>query len=235
MTRLPSWMRAVLKGVGILLAGAALFILFPGKHALGRWALGGGPGARSVYMKLPLEQPQFHWYFRDEAAFLEGSLEIEIHGAHGRDTVLTVFSQGEMAPGWRPISRDERGIYFGVIGGGGVWTEPRDSLVVRLRVARDLAGVGAYRKGVLPKGQYEAVASYMNLIGVGGVSSLGKSKAPTAFVGCWRTRWPLEVTSEKGWLGPVAEEERVFPAGWRGWVLRRLAGRYGTDGFPCVE
>jgi len=186
-------------------------------------------------MKLPLEQPQFHWYFVDETALLSGSLEIEIHGAGGRDTVLTVFRDGRMAPGWEPITRDSRGIYFGFTGGGQVWTEPEDSLVIRLRVSEDLDGVGAHRTGVLRKGEYEAVASYSHLTGHPGVFRLRASDEPTAFIGCWRTKWKLDVTREHGWMGSVANEPDSTGDGFGRRVLKRALAPKGTDGFRCGD
>ena len=107
-----------------------LVVLFTGRQSALRWVLGGAAGERSFYIKLPLEQPRFHWYFLDEAALLRGSLEIEIHGASARDTVLTVFREGRFGPGWEPISRARGGVYFGFVGGGHVWTEADRKSVV---------------------------------------------------------------------------------------------------------
>ena len=227
--------RAVRWAVEAAAAVLVVLLLFSGRHGLERWFLGGGAGERGVYMKLPLEQPEFHWFFVDEQALLSGSLEIEMHGAGGRDTVLTVFGDGRMAPGWEPVSRDSRGVYFGFTGGGPVWTEPDDSLVIRLRVAEDLDGVGAYLTGVLRKGEYEAVASYSLLTGHPGIDLFQASDEPTAFMGCWRPKWKLDVTSERGWKGSAADERDPGGDGWRGRVEERAFAPRGTDGFRCVE
>lgn len=173
----------VVLGVGLVLYA------FVSGWSLQRWVLGGGRGERELFMKLPLQQPRFHWYFLDEPALLSGSLEIEIRGASGRDTTLTVFRDSQMAPGWSPMSRDERGIYFGFVSGGKIWTEPRDSLVVTLVVTQDLEGIGAHRKGRLPKGRYRAVASYRHLTGHPDFGLPGSTAEPTAFVGCWHSKW----------------------------------------------
>jgi hypothetical protein len=212
-----------------------LVVLFTGRQGILRWVLGGTAGERSLYIKLPLEQPRFHWYFLDEAALLRGSLEIELHGAGGRDTLLTVFREGRFGSGWEPISRRRDRIYFGFVGGGHVWTQARDSLVVRLRVAEDLDGIGAYQGGVLREGVYEAVASYSHLTGHPSFRLFRRPEGPTAFVGCWRSTWKLDVTSDRGWMGAADEEQDQFSEGWMGQVMRYAFGEVGTDGFRCVK
>ncbi|MCJ7630069.1 MAG: hypothetical protein MUO50_16975 [Longimicrobiales bacterium] len=226
--------RVTRRTVKFLAVGLVLFAVVPGS-SLQRWVFGGGRGERELYMKLPLQQPRFHWYFLDEAALLSGSLEIAIHGASGRDTTLTVFSDGQMTPGWSPMSRDKRGIYFGFVGGGKNWTEPGDSLVVTLVVTKDLEGIGAYRKGILPKGRYRAVASYSRLTGHPDFGLLRRNGEPTASVSCWRSRWQLDVIEERGWIGAVTEEEGPSGGGWLGKMEKWALGPRGTDGFRCVE
>lgn len=220
--------------VKFLAFGLVLFAVVP-RSTLQRWVFGGGRGERELYMKLPLQQPRFHWYFSDEPALLSGSLEIAIHGASGRDTTLKVFSDGQMAPGWSQISRDNRGIYFGFVGGGKIWTEPGDSVVVTLVVMEDLEGLGAYRGGVLPEGQYRAVASYNRLTGHPDFGLLGRDREPTAFVGCWRSKWQLDVIEERGWIGAVTEEEGPSRDGWLGKMEEWALAPRGTDRFRCVE
>jgi hypothetical protein len=220
--------------VEILAVVLVVAAIVPGWRA-DRWVFGGGRGERGFYMKLPLEQPRFHWYFQDESAFLAGSLKIEIHRDSRRDTTLTVFEAGHFAPGWAPINRDQRGIYFGFVGGESIWTEPADSLVVTLEVTHDLQGIGAYRKGVLSAGRYQAVASYGRLTGHPDFGLLGRHREPTAFVSCWRSQWPLQVTEDRGWQGSVAEQPNPFGDGWVGRMEARLLAPHGTDGVRCVE
>jgi hypothetical protein len=196
---------------------------------------GGGRGERELYMKLPLQQPRFHWVFADEPALLSGSLEIAIHRASGRDTTLTVFSDGQMAPGWSPISRDERGIYFGFVSSGVTGTEPRDSVVVTLVVTEDLEGIGAYQRGILPEGRYRAVASYRLLTGHPDFGLVRRHGDPTAFVGCWRSKWQLDIVEERGWMGAVTEEPGPSGGGWVDRIREWAVGPRGTDGFRCVE
>lgn len=228
-------MTTVIRRVVELLAIVlVLAIVLPG-WSLNRWVFGGGRGERELYMKLPLKQPRFHWYFQDEVALLAGSLQIEVHRGSGHDTILTVFETGHLSPGWAPISRDQRGIYFGFVGKGPIWTEPADSLVVTLKVTHDLDGIGAYRKGVLREGSYRAVASYSRLTGHPDFRLLGRDRDPTAFVSCWRSKWELEVTEERGWQGSLAEEGLPSEQGWLGKIEEQLFGPRGTDGFRCVE
>jgi hypothetical protein len=144
------------------------------------------------------QQPRFHWFFRDESASLAGSLHIEIHRDGRRDTTLTVFEAGRLFPGWAPISRDQRGISFGFVGGGPTWMEPTDSLVVSLEVTEALEGVGSHRKGVFPKGRYRATASYGRLTGLPDFGLLGRNRQPTAFVSCWRSKWDSTSPKNEG-------------------------------------
>ena len=220
--------------VAVLGMGLVLYAVVSGWNPE-HWVFGGGRGERELYMKLPLKQPRFHWYFTSEAALLNGSLEIEIHRTNGHDTTVTVFNEGRVAAGWRPMARDQRGIYFGFVGGGAIWTEPKDSLVVTLVVPQDLDGIGAYQKGILRAGQYRAAASYSHLTGHPDFGLFGRNKQPTAFVGCWRSKWQLDVTEEAGWKGAAPEEGKASSGGWLKEVDALLHGPRGTDGFRCVE
>lgn len=205
-------------------------------NALGRLIFGGGAGERSLYLKLPLDEPRFHWKFWDQDALLAGSLEIAIHGDQGRDTVLTVFSEGSMAPGWEPIetSRGEGEIYFGFIGDVQVWTDPEDSIVVRMSVVGDLDGIGRYHRGVLRRGEYEAVASYSVLTGHPRIGVF-EQEDPRAYIGCWRAEWSLDVTADEGWRGAGDEDSDRVVGGRLGDLLEFAFGDRGTDGYRCAE
>jgi hypothetical protein len=217
-------------------AAAGLLLVSYAVPGLMRVVYGGGPGERSLYMKLPLEQPRFHWQFADREALLAGSLEIAIHGADGRDTVLTVFRDGAWAPGWRAIesSRGVGEIYFGFVGDVGVRTHPKDSVVVRLRAVEDLDGIGAHRRGVLPTGEYQASASYSNLIGHPLIPLFPTGRSPVAYIGCWRETWDLDVTEEAGWRGALSED-RPFVLATRLSSVFDNAFERGTDGDRCAK
>lgn len=219
--------------VEALAAGLILYVVISGWR-VERWVLGGGGGERGLYIKLPLEGPRYHWYFGDEAALLKGSLRIDIRGASGRDTTLSVFDQGRMSPGWSFIGRRRDGAYFGFMGGGEIWTEPKDSVVVTLDVPEDLEGMGAYRQGVLRSGHYRAVASYGRLTGHPDFGLLGGRREPTAYVSCWRSKWPLVITEQRGWMGRASDEEQGR-GGWLGKLDEVISARRGTDGFRCVK
>ena len=195
---------------------------------------GGGRGERELYTELSLQRPRFHWFFRDESASLAGSLHIEIHRDGGRDTTLTVFEAGRLFPGWAPISRDQRGIYFGFVGGGPTWMEPTDSLVVSLEVTEALEGrfpsEGSIPEGPLPRH-----------------GIVWSSDRASRFRPAWAeppahrvcellaVQMGLDVTEERGWTGPVAEEHRGVGRGRWGELGERLFGARGTDGFRCVH
>ncbi|TVP78233.1 MAG: hypothetical protein EA352_02310 [Gemmatimonadales bacterium] len=202
-----------------------------------RMVSGGGPGDRSLYMKLPLDDVRFHWKFFDKEAFLEGSLEVEIHGATGRDTVLTVFRDGEISPDWHPIDsqRGEGEIYFGFIGEVEVWTHRRDSVVVRLHAARDLEGIGRYEEAVLPEGSYEASASYSILTGHPRFRLFSQPSEPRAYIGCWRSKWEMELSGEPGWTGTRGEPEDSRFLARLAQMMPSVGAEQGTDGSRCAS
>ncbi|CAN5675951.1 hypothetical protein BH23GEM11_BH23GEM11_07060 [soil metagenome] len=223
-----------------MFGGLAVLLLLPATNeGFMRLLWGGGPGERSLYMKLPLDQVRFHWNFLDEEALLAGSLEIEIHGATGRDTIMTVFREGAYAPGWKSIGTARaqgQVVYFGFIGDMDVWTHEKDSVVIRFHAAADLEGIGPHEQGVLRGGHYEATASYSLLTGHPGIRVLPLRQRPQAFIGCWRTTWEWELTENEGWMG--VREEPVAKAGlWR-WLEETFPiddAKRGTDGHRCVD
>jgi hypothetical protein len=230
----------------VRLATFALVFLFVWKgmdvvsKGLTRAFFGGGAGDRSLYMKLPLDLPRFHWKFADEAAVLAGSLELEMAGPDGRDTVLTVFRDGEMQPGWRAIETDrgEGELYFGFIFDGQVPTHPRDSVIVRLEAVEDLAGKGRWHTAVLPEGTYRTVASYSTLTGHPTLASLvpgTDDDGPRAYVGCWRELWPLRISKPSGWAGTPDDREERWYGGGPDFLSRISPEERGEDGAVCVE
>jgi hypothetical protein len=140
-----------------------------------------------------------------------------------------------MAPGWSPISRDERGIYFGFISDEKIWTEAGDSVVVTLVVTEDLEGIGAYRRGILREGRYRSVASHSLLTGHPDFGLVRRDGEPRAYIGCWRSKWPLDVIEERGWMGAATEEPSPQEREWPGKLAEWAFGPRGTDRFRCVE
>jgi hypothetical protein len=200
----------------------------------GLW--GGGPGERGLYMKLPLDLPRFHWRFASEQALMAGSLEVEIVGRDGRDSVLTVFRNGEMGKGWRVIETDrgEGETYFGFIYNGRVPTHHQDSVIVRFEAVEDLYGMGRWYTAVLPAGTYEAVSSYGILTGHPAVAGLpGRRTEPRAYISCWRSKWNLQVVERRGWMGTPEDEQKRFGA--LSLIQRFTPADRGTDNAVCVE
>jgi len=222
---------------GVVFFVASLWVITKLNEGLVRAFYGGGPGERGLYMKLPLDLPRFHWQFASEEALLAGSLEIEIVGDEGRDTVLTVFRDGEMGEGWRAIDSDrgEGEVYFGFISDGRVPTHPDDSVIVRLEAVEDLHGMGRWYTAVLPSGTYEAVSSYGILTGHPTVAAFLEPERddPTAYISCWRSRWPLQVTERRGWAGTPEDAEERF-GGAFGFLQKVAPADRGTDGTVCV-
>lgn len=223
---------------GVVTFVASLFVITSLNEGLVRAFYGGGPGERGLYMKLPLDLPRFHWQFASEEALLAGELEIEIVRHEGEDTVLTVFRDGEMGDGWRAMESDrgEGEVYFGFIFDGRVPTHADDSVIVRLDAVEDLHGMGRWYTAVLPAGTYEAVSSYGILTGYPTVAAvLGTERDdPTAYISCWRSRWPLQVTEHRGWMGTPEERGERF-GGVVGFVEKVAPTERGTDGRVCVE
>ncbi len=92
--------------LNLLLFGVTVVVLTKGGDVLKRAFFGGGAGERSLYMKLPLDLPRFHWQFASEDDVLAGRLEVAIARHDGPDTVLTVFRDGRMQEGWNAIDSD---------------------------------------------------------------------------------------------------------------------------------
>src|SRR5690606_18751459 len=96
----------------------------------------------------------------------------------------------------------------------------RDSLVLTLTAEQDLSGIGPEHQGVLRAGTWQMTGTYSALYGgrLNPMDILTRAgKPPIAFMQCWKTVWPLNVTANVGWMGPLPPEdesitwyERVF-------------------------
>ena len=195
---------------------------------------------RTLYLKLPLAQPEHHWRFHDREAFLSGRLTLRMIRAEGQDSMV-VFDASRIVPGWSPIETAGPGeIYFGFTSATRYVTTPSDSVVIELLVREDLAGIGPELSGILLAGSYRSTGSYSGLTDASDVP-------PRAFLQCWREKWNL-VPTGPGWLDPQLV---VQPDTGRQGLLAELAeirarlaelgagppaGSYGlgTDGRPCL-
>ncbi len=111
-------------------------------------------------------------------------------------------------------------------------------MTVRFDVPRDLHGEGRWYTATLPAGTYEAVASYSVVTGHPTLAAMvpgsRTDEDATAYIGCWRERWPLEIGERRGWAG--TPEDREDGAGGILSLVTRLApDDTGTDGGPCIE
>jgi hypothetical protein len=183
------------------------------------------PRERTISLKLPLQQPRFHWRFMSRKDFLSGKLLLRII-RDGKSTEIVVFENGQFSDGWGEmgITRDpNRGeIYFGFISTRRYPTAPGDKLELELTVTKDLEGIGALQTGILPAGKYKSKGTYSGLIDEYDTTFLAEELAKEgkrppdeqktllkklcqqiehkAFLESWTDQWPLKITSEKGWL-----------------------------------
>jgi|GEM_PF-1053107 len=188
------------------------------------------PRERTISLKLPLQQPRFHWRFMSRKDFLSGKLLLRII-RDGKSTEIVIFENGQFSDGWGEmgITRDpNRGeIYFGFISTRGYLTAPADKLELELTVTKDLRGIGALQTGILPAGKYKSKGTYSGLIDEYDTTFLAEEFAKEgkgspdeqktllkkwrqqvehkAFLESWTEQWPLKITSQKGWLS----EERA--------------------------
>lgn len=180
---------------------------------------------RTISLKLPLLQPEFHWTFMSREDFLSGKLILRIL-RKGKLNEIIIFEGGQFSDGWEamPLTQNlNKGeIYFGFISTRTYLTSPRDKLELELTVTKDLPGIGASQTGTLPAGKYKSRGTYSGLIDEYDTTLLaielakeGK-KSPSeqetllnkiremyehkAFLQTWKDQWPLIITSEKGWL-----------------------------------
>jgi len=187
--------------------------------------------SRTLYFKLPLEGVRFHWDFQDAAAFLAGELTLRIINGN-RDETLVVFRDGKIHDGWEMIGDDkgDGSFYFGFATDDRVRTAQGDSLIITLTVKQDLLGRGTYTEGVLRAGTWQMTGTYSGLYGGRwnpmDFVVLGKDP-PVAYMQCWDSVWPMEITKTEGWRGakPANEDSVGF--------FRRMRPERGVDGRRC--
>jgi hypothetical protein len=162
---------------------------------------------RRLYLKLPLEQPRFHWRFADPGTFLAGELTLRLHRKGLEPVETVIFRDGTVGRGWRPMSEtDERGFYFGFVSTERWRTGPGGHRVeLELVLPADAPGIGAFRAGTLPAGRYTAVGHFDGFSGGWLDEVLWDEDEPTAFVE-WEESWPLVITADEGWHGSTSEE-----------------------------
>lgn len=189
------------------------------------------PADRTLYFKLPIEGVRFHWEFQDAAAFLAGELTLRIIN-DTRDQTLVIFRDGQIQPGWEMIGdpSPDSSFYFGFSTDERFRTAKDDSLIITLKVVKDLLGRGPHSEGVLAAGTWQATGTYSSLYGrrwnpLDFVVLTGD--APVAFMECWANTWPVTITKNEGWKGakPEGEDDLGF--------VRKLMQKRGVNGRLC--
>ena len=185
------------------------------------------PLERTFSLKLPLEQPEFHWTFLSRKDFLAGKLTLRII-RNDQVTQIVIFENGRISDGWQemPFTKDPNcgEIYFGFISTRKYLTAPGDRLQLELTAVKDLEGIGPNQAGVLPAGTYAAEGSYTALTDqysseqADDIIKRAKKMHPQmqqnllqklreqyeykAFLETWTGQWRLTITAETGWLSP---------------------------------
>lgn len=183
------------------------------------------PRERAISLKLPLQQPRFHWTFMSREDFLSGKLVLRII-RNSQSSEIVIFENGQFSNGWEamplPPAPDRGEIYFGFLSTRKYLTALGDELELELIVTKDLLGIGAFQTGILPAGTYTSRGTYSGLIDEYDTTLLANElakegkKFPSeqetllnkiremcehkAFLESWKDQWPLIITSEKGWL-----------------------------------
>jgi hypothetical protein len=179
------------------------------------------PRMRTLSLKLPLRQPEFHWTFMSREALLKGKLVLRI-ARSGKTNEIVIFESGQMGSAWEPVSlpNPQAGeIYFGFKSSKKYATAPNDRLELELQVKQDLSGIGPVQKGVLPAGTYKARGTYSGLLDEyklsdqlkeapkETISKLRKAYEFCAFLENWQEQWDLRITSDEGWLAPEQAQQ----------------------------
>ena len=207
------------------------------------------PRERSIYFKLPLLQPIFHWKFNSRNDFLSGKLVLRIIRNENTDEI-TIFEGGNMTDGWEsigiPPALPQGEIYFGFQSTKKYLTAPGDLLQIELKVTKDLDGIGGVETGILPAGTYLSKGRYSGLIDMMMPIMDGKETffnfmtedqrdtvrgqfEYKAWVDNWDERWSLKITSNKGWL---SEEQRISTekmSNLMNSLLKNLIGKPAPD------
>jgi hypothetical protein len=179
------------------------------------------PRMRTLSLKLPLRQPEFHWTFMNREELLAGKLVLRITRSDKTNEIV-IFESGQMQDGWEAMNlpNPKAGqIYFGFKSSKRYATAPNDRLDLELRVKQDLSGIGPLQKGVLPAGSYKARGTYSGLLDEYKMPDQLK-EAPketreklrqvyefVAFLETWQEQWDLRITSEDGWLPPEQRQQ----------------------------
>ena len=151
------------------------------------------PHLRTIYFKLPLRQPEFHWVFEDRAGFLSGDLTMTVMGKDGKQAI-PIFHDGKISDAWRPIEDKEskNEIYFGFTSKIPYLVSSLDQVDLLLALPKDVPGIGPDQKGVLKSGEYRSRGKF----------TVYWTDSDTAFLrkDDFDTKWDLTILQNSGWM-----------------------------------
>ncbi|GBC59790.1 hypothetical protein DENIS_0731 [Desulfonema ishimotonii] len=165
------------------------------------------PAERSVWLKLPLKQPEFHWAFTHKKEFLAGRLTLTINRQNSSQSIV-IFENGKLNDSWEEMTDDGMAknhpdwIYFGFVSVQKYLTSARDRVSIELTVTKDSEGIGAYFGGVLKAGIYKSECRFW-------VYDDSGNCEPTAYAESWSHQWPLDITEQGGWCKGKGENGRI--------------------------
>ncbi len=192
------------------------------------------PIARTLYLKLPLQQTDTDWVFTNADDLLAGNLELRIIRNNQIVESIIIFNQGKFAEGWKamlpPVPTGPGAIYFGFISTQPYYTAPGDRLELRLQVVKAVKGIGPRSSGILPKGLYVTSGNYSGLLDDFQlnqadlykmimqddlsnedkqilISNLFTLYNYTAFMNAWNNQWQIAITTNSGWLDEYSQPE----------------------------
>lgn len=175
---------------------------------------------RKLLIQLPLLQPGLQWTFSSQTDFLAGKLVVRITHANQVEE-FTIFENGILSPNWNlmPFPQPKAGECSTMFEfSRQVITGSDDRIDIELYVAHDLDGIGDLQSGILPAGQYRTQGTYAMLtdeyevpdsfqaLPEEMVDKMREAMSYRAVTGTWETYWPIEITSDQGWLEGEARE-----------------------------
>jgi hypothetical protein len=193
------------------------------------------PFARTLYVKLPLQQTDRDWVFTDAESLLAGALELRIIRNDQLAEQILIFANGKWSEGWfplvPPVPTTPHAIYFGFISSKAYLTAPGDKIEMRLQVVKPLKGIGPDSSGILAPGLYVTSGDYAGLtdnFNLSGtqlynmvmqddlslsdkqilIQDLFNIYNYAAFLNAWTTAWPLSTTTNSGWLNEYNQPEQ---------------------------
>lgn len=151
------------------------------------------PAPRFVYFKLPIEQTEYHWIFQDRAAYLSGTLTLNIERGD-RSEIVTVFDNGNISEDWEEITNESNPdeIYFGFVSRRKYSVALKDRVEMVLSITNDIEGKGPHTRGILRAGEYRSV-NYVTVFWIDNDMAFLVEKD-------WNPQWDIKVTHDTGWM-----------------------------------